>query len=110
MMAGFCNSLPLCLDELQCIKERADFDRLIYMLTEGIGKGRGAKAGGLQRIQTWKNMHYHNRRAAHHNRSFRRRAVNRIVEVDCKDEKLFRDPQTVADTVRRNYGFAGGFS
>ena len=55
MMAGFCNSLPLCLDELQCIKDRKDFDRLIYMLTEGIGKGRGAKTGGLQRIQTWKN-------------------------------------------------------
>ena len=25
----------------------------------------------------------------------------------CKDEKLFTDPQTVADTVRRNYGHAG---
>lgn len=34
-------------------------------------------------------------------------AVNRIVEIDCKDEKLFDDPQSVADTVRRNYGFAG---
>lgn len=34
-------------------------------------------------------------------------AVNRIIEIDCKDEKLFADPQTVADTVRRNYGHAG---
>ena len=33
--------------------------------------------------------------------------MNRIIEIDCKDEKLFADPQTVADTVRRNYGHAG---
>lgn len=109
MMAGFCNSLPLCLDELQCIKERADFDRLIYMLTEGIGKGRGAKTGGLQRIQTWKNCIITTGEQPITTGASGGGAVNRIIEVDCKDEKLFQDPQTVADTVRRNYGFAGRF-
>lgn len=107
MMAGFCNSLPLCLDELQCIKDRKDFDRLIYMLTEGIGKGRGAKAGGLQRIQTWKNCILTTGEQPITTGASGGGAVNRIIEVDCKDEKLFADPQTVADTVRRNYGHAG---
>lgn len=107
MMAGFCNSLPLCLDELQCIKDRKDFDRLIYMLTEGIGKGRGAKAGGLQRIQTWKNCILTTGEQPITTGASGGGAVNRIIEIDCKDEKLFADPQTVADTVRRNYGHAG---
>lgn len=107
MMAGFCNSLPLCLDELQCIKDRKDFDRLIYMLTEGIGKGRGAKSGGLQRLQTWKNCILTTGEQPITTGASGGGAVNRIIEIDCKDEKLFSDPQTVADTVRRNYGHAG---
>ncbi len=107
MMAGFCNSLPLCLDELQCIKERKDFDRMIYMLTEGIGKGRGAKAGGLQRIQTWKNCIMTTGEQPITTGASGGGAVNRIIEIDCKDEKLFSDPQNVADTVKRHYGHAG---
>lgn len=107
MMAGFCNSLPLCLDELQCIKDRKDFDRLIYMLTEGISKVRGAKTGGIQRIQTWKNCIMTTGEQPITTGASGGGAVNRIIEIDCKDEKLFADPQTVADTVRRNYGHAG---
>lgn len=107
MMAGFCNSLPLCLDELQCIKDRQDFDKLIYMLTEGIGKGRGAKSGGLQRLQTWKNCILTTGEQPISTTASGGGAVNRIVEIDCKDEKLFADPQGVADTVRKNYGHAG---
>lgn len=109
MMAGFCNSLPLCLDELQCIKDRKDFDKTIYMLTEGIGKGRGAKAGGLQRIHTWKNCMITTGEQPITTAASGGGAVNRIVEVDCKDEKLFKDPQYVADTARRHYGHAGRF-
>lgn len=107
MMAGFCNSLPLCLDELQCIKDRQDFDKLIYMLTEGIGKGRGAKSGGLQRLATWKNCILTTGEQPISTGASGGGAVNRIVEIDCKDEKLFDDPQGVADAVRKSYGHAG---
>lgn len=107
MLAGFSNSLPLCLDELQCIKERKDFDKIIYTLTEGIGKGRGAKTGGLQRVQTWKNCIITTGEQPITTGASGGGAVNRIIEIDCKDEKLFKDPQTVADTVRRHYGYAG---
>ena len=107
MMAGFCNSLPLCLDELQCIKERREFDKLIYMLTEGIGKGRGAKSGGLQRIQTWKNCIITTGEQPITTGASGGGAVNRILEIDCKDEKLFTDPGRTADVIRQNYGYAG---
>lgn len=107
LYAGFCNSLPLCLDELQIVKNRGSFDDLIYMLTEGIGRGRGAKAGGLQRLQTWRNCTITTGEMPISTGVSGGGAVNRVVEVDCKDEKLFDDPRHVVDVLRKNYGFAG---
>lgn len=107
MAAGFCNSLPLCLDELQIVRERGNFDKTIYMLTEGIGKGRGAKNGGLQKTQTWKNCMLTTGEMPISNPESGGGAVNRIIEIDCKDEKLFDNPREVANAVRLNYGMAG---
>ena len=57
MTATFLNSLPLCMDELQIQSSAGvrDFDRIIYQLTEGVGRTRGAKTGGLQKMNTWRN-------------------------------------------------------
>jgi hypothetical protein len=107
VMAGFCNSLPICMDELQIIKDRADFDKTIYMLTEGIGRGRGAKSGGMQKTYTWRNCIITTGEMPISNPNSGGGAVNRIIEIDCKDEKLFDDPRMTANTVRQNYGFAG---
>ena len=107
MMAGFCNSLPLCIDELQVIKERRDFDGIIYMLTEGIGRSRGQRAGGLQRLQTWKNCILTTGEMPISTSTSGGGAVNRIIDVDCKDDKLFIDPHGVVQTVTKHYGHAG---
>ena len=109
MAAGFCNSLPLCLDELQIVRERSNFDKTIYMLTEGIGKGRGAKNGGLQRTHTWKNCILTTGEMPISNPESGGGAVNRIIEIDCKEEKLFQNPREIANFVRLNYGYAGKF-
>ena len=47
--AGFVNSMPLILDELQIQKDRKDFDKIVYRLCEGVGRVRGARTGGLQK-------------------------------------------------------------
>lgn len=107
MMAGFCNSLPLCIDELQVVKDRRSFDNIIYMLAEGIGKSRGAKAGGLQRMQTWRNCIITTGEMPISNSNSGGGAVNRILEIDCQDEKLFSNPREVAALLQSNYGFAG---
>ncbi len=109
MAAGFCNSLPLCLDELQIVRERGNFDKTIYMLTEGIGKGRGAKNGGLQKTQTWKNCILTTGEMPITNPESGGGAVNRIIEIDCKEEKLFQNPREIANFVRLNYGGAGKY-
>ena len=53
LYAAFCCNLPVQFDELQVIADRKQYDDLIYMLTEGASKGRGAKEGGLQIQKRW---------------------------------------------------------
>ncbi|MEG2576000.1 MAG: DUF927 domain-containing protein, partial [Christensenella sp.] len=55
MSAGFVNSLPLILDELQIVSDKKKFDEDIYRLCEGVGKGRSNKSLGMNRLQTWQN-------------------------------------------------------
>lgn len=107
MTAGFLNSLPLCLDELQVIKDKKDFDKTIYTLCEGVGRSRGAKAGGLQRMQTWRNAIITTGEMPITNSDSGGGAVNRVINMDCQDEKLFADPRWAVSVMRRNYGHAG---
>lgn len=105
--ATFVNSLPLILDELQIIGERKDFDRMIYSLSEGVGRTRGSKTGGLQKVGSWKNCILTTGEQPITNGSSMSGAVNRIIEMDCKSEKLFRDPVHVVDVLKNNHGHAG---
>jgi uncharacterized protein (DUF927 family) len=106
LMAGFCNSLPLCVDELQITGQR-DFDSMIYMLTEGVGRGRGAKSGGLQRVQTWKNSILTTGEMPINKPNSGGGAVNRVIDIDCADTKIFQDAHEVVEIITQNYGFAG---
>lgn len=106
MSAGFLNSLPLILDELQLVKEKKNFDKTIYQLSEGIGRTRGSKSGGLQRTETWANTIITSGEMPMTTFSSGAGAINRIVELNC-DEKLFRDGVKTAAELRANYGIAG---
>lgn len=107
LSAGFVNSLPLILDELQIQKDRRDFDRTIYKLSEGVGRVRGAKTGGVQATPTWKNCILTNGEdpilSAHSGGG----AVNRIIEINTDGLNFFKDARGVAEFVSRNYGHAG---
>ncbi len=107
LTAGFVNSMPLILDELQVIKERKDFDNIIYMLSEGVGRSRGAKTGGLQQLKTWRNCIITSGEMPISNQNSGGGAVNRIIEVDCKDEKIFDNPIKLVDDIREHYGHGG---
>ena len=108
MMASFLNSLPMCIDELQIQSSSGvrDFDRIIYQLTEGVGRTRGAKTGGLQRINTWRNCIITNGEHPISNSSSGGGAVNRVIEFEC-DEKVYSDLVGICAVISQNYGFAG---
>lgn len=104
--AGFLNSLPLIVDELQLIADKKSFDKMIYALSEGIGRSRGNKTGGLQRLETWGNAILTSGEKPLTSLASGGGAVNRVIDLECK-EAFFKEPTKVANTLRRNYGFAG---
>lgn len=106
MSAGFVNHLPLILDEFQMLRDKKNFEGIVYMLAEGAGKGRGAKQGGLKDICTWKNCILTSGEMPITNYMTGAGAFNRIVEIECHG-KLFSEPMDVLATIRNNYGHAG---
>ena len=56
MMAGFLNSLPFVIDELQLAKDERGRVRFnVYELASGSGKTRSTKSLGLAQTATWAN-------------------------------------------------------
>lgn len=108
MTASFLNSLPMCIDELQIQSSSGirDFDRIIYQLTEGVGRTRGAKTGGLQKMNTWKNCIITDGEQPISNANSGGGAVNRVIEFEC-DEKVYSDLVGICAVIQSNYGFAG---
>ncbi|MFA5154442.1 MAG: hypothetical protein WC554_17995, partial [Clostridia bacterium] len=92
---------------LQIIKERKDHDVMIHRLCEGAGKGRGAKAGGLQKLQTWRNCTLSTGEMPITNATSGGGAINRVIEIDCKGIKLFQDGHDTVLRLSKNYGHAG---
>lgn len=108
LSAGFLNSLPLILDEMQIQKtDRKDFDSMIYKLSEGVGRRRGAKSGGLQRTQTWRNCILTNGEAPITSSHSGAGAINRIIEINTEGIHFFKNAKKTADFLVNNYGHAG---
>lgn len=108
MTSSFLNSLPNCMDELQIQSSAGvkDFDKIIYQLTEGVGRTRGSKTGGLQKQNTWKNCIITNGEHPISNANSGGGAVNRIIEFECA-EKVYSDLVGICAIINQNYGFAG---
>lgn len=103
--AAFCGSMPYMLDELQIV-DKKDMDALIYMLTEGAGRSRGNKNGGLDLVPHWKNCTISTGEKPINTGRSNGGAVNRVLECECKN-KFFEQPRKVAAFVQQNYGFFG---
>lgn len=108
MTSSFLNSLPNCMDELQIQSSAGvkDFDKIIYQLTEGVGKTRGSKTGGLLKTNTWRNCIITNGEHPISNSNSGGGAVNRIIEFECA-EKVYSDLVGICAIINQNYGFAG---
>lgn len=108
MLASFLNSLPVCIDELQIQSSEGikDFDRMVYKLTEGVGKIRGTKNGGVQRMNRWKTVFITSGEYPILNAKSGGGAANRVLQIEAT-EPIYTDLVWLANTLRENYGFAG---
>ncbi len=112
--AAFFNSLPYIVDELQIVDSRKDMDNLIYMITEGCGRTRGNKSGGLENVSEWKNCTITTGERPINTQKSGGGSVNRVIEVECKekffgspDKPQFDEPRDIANCVKANYGLLG---
>ena len=107
LYAAFCGNMPILLDELQVISDRRMFDDIIYMLCEGVSKGRGAKEGGLQTQRRWSSCILTTGEMPIVQSNSGGGAAVRTIEVNYGGEPLFDDARSVANTLKENYGWAG---
>jgi uncharacterized protein (DUF927 family) len=106
---GFLNSLPMIMDELQMLKSNRweSADKMIYKLTQGAGKSRGQKQGGLQRLISWRNCIITTGEQPITEDSSGGGAINRVIDVNCENTKIFESPKELLSVIRTNYGHAG---
>jgi len=108
-MAAFCNSLPLCIDELQLGKDnrgKQQFD--VYALAEGVGRTRGTKTGGIEKTSTWRNCILTTGETPITSNSAGAGAMNRVIDVECKSgEIVIANGNKVVEQVKKHYGHAG---
>ena len=51
---GYLKNLPFMINERQQVgREQSFLDQLLYMLSEGQGRSRGARNGGIRKVYTW---------------------------------------------------------
>lgn len=105
-MAGFLGNLPLIIDELMLIRDKKSFDDIVYRLSEGQGRTRGNKEGGVQRQETWRLAVITTGEQPLSSAASGGGAVNRVIDCECTT-KLFKDPHWAANRFRQNYGWLG---
>ena len=104
---NFLQNFPLFIDELQITKGTdIDYESLIYLLTEGQGKSRGTKEGGLEATTQWNNIIFLSGEEPITKPTFKEGAKNRVIEVE-ENNTIIENGNEVANFIYNNYGFAG---
>ena len=106
--ADMLNHLPMMLDDTSktSARIRDNFEGIVYDLCSGKGKSRSNKELGINRENRWRNCILTNGERPLAGYVNQGGAINRILEVECKDH-VFSDPQKTASILKQNYGFAG---
>ena len=106
--ADMLNHLPVILDDTSKTSSRIrdNFEGVVYDLCSGKGKSRSNKELGINRENRWKNCILTNGERPLNSYVSQGGAINRILEVECKDH-VFVDPQETAELVKKHYGLAG---
>lgn len=107
--AAFLNHLPMCLDELQLTKNgkgQSNFD--VYQLAQGVGRSRGKKAGGIEKLPTWSCCFLTTGESPITGISSGAGAVNRVIDIECTSGSVaIQDGHRISNALKQNYGWAG---
>ena len=112
-LAGFLQSIPIFIDELQLAKDKNGkvvFN--VYSLASGSGRRRGTKNLGLATVRSWNNCFITSGETPIVGSQDGAGALNRVIEIECKANNTVVDltddgGRKTANLFRENYGFAG---
>lgn len=106
--AGTVRNIPLALDELQSLSLKYEnLSRMMYMLGNGIGKMRGDRIGGTQKMQTWCNTILSTGEQPITVQNSMDGENTRVMELYASPIGDTDFSRTVHQTAAENYGFAG---
>ena len=99
---GFLQSMSLILDELR-IADELEIKKLIHIATEGTGRRRMAKYGGLRNLDSRANCTISTGEQPITSLIPEGGAHNRVIEIKCR-RLLFKNPGEAARCVPENTG------
>lgn len=97
------NNIPLFINEMQHQKDAKDYDKLLFMISEGKGKSRSTKNGGVARENSWNNVVITNGEKNIIKDNSNAGAYNRCISCEIT-EYSFENLSEAADFVKENYG------
>lgn len=107
-MAGAFSDLPMGIDERQLAgSNQEQLEKIVYMLSSGQGKARGAKTGGIQNMNFWRSVILATGEEPIIGDTTQTGVSTRMIELEgvpFDDERLARD---VHIKTQDNYGWAG---
>ena len=107
-LAATLRNLPFFGDELQTIKDKYGYDKLIMQITEGINRGRMSKNGEMQDMKSWKNIFLFTGEEPCTTDGSGGGTRNRVIELECTSE-IIKNGREVVEIITKNYGTAGKY-
>ena len=106
-LSAFLNNIPFAGDELQAIKNKyADFNELIYKLTQGEGKARGTVDGGIAEQLKWNCAFLTTGEEPITSEYSKEGVKNRVIEIE-ENNPIVENGKEVVNILVNNFGFAG---
>ena len=97
------NNIPLFINEMQHQKDAKDYDKMLFLVSEGKGKSRATKNGGIARENSWNNVVITNGEKNIIKDNSNAGAYNRCISCEMTSYS-FKELSVVADFVKENYG------
>lgn len=97
------NNIPLFVNEMQHQKDAKDYDKILFLVSEGKGKSRATKLGGIAKENSWNNIVITNGEKDIIKDNSNAGAYNRCISCEIT-EYAYENLSEVADFVKENYG------
>lgn len=97
------NNIPLFVNEMQHQKDAKDYDKMLFLISEGKGRARSTKNGGIGKENSWNNVVITNGEKNIIKDNSNAGAYNRCISCEIT-EYSYENLSEVADFVKEHYG------